>query len=185
MKILVTSLFMLFNFCLLAQNDTIFTKNGKVIICEITVINGRQVFYKEKGNEIESIELSKVNHYVKNGNNISSVDESALLIKGKTKYTPPFATDTIARREITKMKFSLEKNNTAFILSGVLLVAGGFISLIEATNKAPTNYTSTQYSQELTTYNNNQKNLRIASSACNLAAGLTLFIGVTFHFGSH
>ena len=66
-----------------AQNDTIFRKDGKVIPCTITLDNGLSLYYTRKGVN-EPIEKDKISYFVQNGKRMSAdVDIAKTEITGQ------------------------------------------------------------------------------------------------------
>ena len=55
----------------ISQNDTIFKKDGKLIICTITYVNDKNIFYMDHKDNGENIELFRVEHYTYNGKTVT------------------------------------------------------------------------------------------------------------------
>ncbi len=68
MKIIIfLSFFLAFSLSLKSQTDTIFKKNGETITCTITLINDKNIFYKDKHSDGKYISLEIITNYSQNG----------------------------------------------------------------------------------------------------------------------
>ncbi len=98
------------------------------------------------------------------------------------------STDSIASKALDKainIDFRLKKSKQALIISGLCFVAGSVISYISnnATEPDINNYQNTNtYTNAVTDYKNNKKNLSNLSSGFYGLGGATLIIGVVFNF---
>ena len=61
---------MFFPLIAISQGDTIYKKGGTVIICTITYVNDNNIFFKDKKDNGDNIELSKVEQYTYKGKTV-------------------------------------------------------------------------------------------------------------------
>lgn len=114
-------LFPLFSY---SQNDTIFTKEGKVIVGQITLINDQNVFYMNKKGYEETVHLSKTNYYVKGG--IKSIVN---YVDNSNQITILNSTDTVnLTQEINYMRNCLLKSYNQFKIGAISFCSGIAVS---------------------------------------------------------
>ncbi len=72
-----TFLLFILPFISIAQNDTIFKKDGKIIPCTITLDNGLSLFVTNKKGLNEPIDKDKISYFIQNGKRINADTDEA------------------------------------------------------------------------------------------------------------
>lgn len=173
---------MLLAFDATSQTDTIVTKNGKAIVCEITFVEQDNIdfIYTHQGNKhTDFIEFKKVAYFVKKG-----VKQTPFDIQKVESETHP----------IQDLKVKSEIRSGLFIVAGAALIGSGFCTLLNANRTVPsppnaTSYnfsnsqSSTQYLNDLNKYNSSladyQKKYK---NTTNASAFLILVSGISITF---
>jgi S1-C subfamily serine protease len=102
-KIIFLVLF-LSTFKLVAQNDTIFKKDGNLIIGTITYVNENNIFYDLKKNKGDYISVQSVEEYSMNGKRIKSNISPIVFIINPNKLNKTIFTIKSNKKELAKLK---------------------------------------------------------------------------------
>jgi len=120
MSRLVFILFFTWTILLQGQTDSIFKKDGKIIVCSITYVNENNIFYDAKKAYIEYIAVSQVKFYSQNGNRINptlpKIKENDLKLKDSL-IVPKDSSIVyvISPNSITRNKFKIKMNRRGII----------------------------------------------------------------------
>lgn len=112
-----------------AQTDTIVTKRGKTIICEITNHNASEIYYSIEQNRIEGIPLNKVNYIIEKGKK-KYADEIfnqnfAGIINTKSSHD-----SIMISHELEYMKNCFRSSHKEYVAGGTTALCGILIAIV-------------------------------------------------------
>lgn len=111
-----------------SQTDTIVTRKGKAIICTITLVNPLKIYFKNRMDDMDDIEIYKIYYIVQNGkkkyaDEINSENFSGII---NTKSTHD---SVLVSNELKYMKNCFRKCHNEYVVGASTVLCGVLISL--------------------------------------------------------